>query len=78
MEEDGEQVNMLPPKPAIDRILLSERDFKRVLELLASPPQANAKLRAAIAALPPEALSEASETQGRTDRAEAAPLAVGG
>ena len=37
---------------AADVIRLSERDYKRVLELLEHPPKPNAKLRAAIAALP--------------------------
>ena len=67
MEEDEEQVNMRPPKPTNDRVLLSEWDFKRVLELLTSPPEANAKLRAVVAALPAEALRTASETPGGTD-----------
>lgn len=35
-----------------ETIRLSERDYKRVLELLENPPKPNAKLRAAIAALP--------------------------
>ncbi|NJM29891.1 MAG: DUF1778 domain-containing protein [Rhizobiales bacterium] len=35
-----------------ESIRLNERDFKRVLELLENPPKPNAKLRAAIAALP--------------------------
>jgi uncharacterized protein (DUF1778 family) len=36
-----------------DEILkVSERDFKRILELLEHPPLPNARLRAAIAALP--------------------------
>jgi uncharacterized protein (DUF1778 family) len=34
----------------VDRV--SERDFLRILELLENPPRPNAKLRAAIAALP--------------------------
>lgn len=33
-------------------VRVSERDFSRVLELLENPPAPNAKLRAAIAALP--------------------------
>ena len=33
-------------------VRVSERDFSRVLELLENPPVPNAKLRAAIAALP--------------------------
>lgn len=33
-------------------VKVSERDFSRVLELLENPPAPNAKLRAAIAALP--------------------------
>lgn len=37
---------------AADVIKLSERDFLRVLTLLENPPKPNAKLRAAIAALP--------------------------
>jgi uncharacterized protein (DUF1778 family) len=35
-----------------ERILLSERDSLSVLNLLENPPAPNAKLRAAIAALP--------------------------
>jgi len=35
-----------------ERIVLSERDSLRVLELLENPPAANARLRAAIASLP--------------------------
>jgi uncharacterized protein (DUF1778 family) len=31
---------------------LTEHDYKRVMELLENPPRANARLRAAIAALP--------------------------
>ena len=38
-----------------ERIRLSERDSLLVLELLESPPPANAKLRAAIAAMPKKA-----------------------
>ena len=38
---------------AADVTKLSERDYLRVLELLANPPKPNGKLRAAIAALPP-------------------------
>jgi uncharacterized protein (DUF1778 family) len=37
---------------AAEVIQLSERDYKRVMELLENPPKPNAKLRAAIAALP--------------------------
>ncbi|HLY57467.1 MAG TPA: DUF1778 domain-containing protein [Stellaceae bacterium] len=37
---------------AAERLTLSERDSLLVLELLDNPPPANAKLRAAIAALP--------------------------
>lgn len=37
---------------AAEVITLPERDFVRVLELLENPPKPNAKLRAAIAALP--------------------------
>lgn len=37
---------------AAEVIRLSERDHARVLELLENPPRPNAKLRAAIAALP--------------------------
>ncbi|WP_454888831.1 type II toxin-antitoxin system TacA family antitoxin [Sphingobium indicum] len=33
-------------------IRLSDRDYKRVLELLENPPRPNARMRAAIAALP--------------------------
>jgi uncharacterized protein (DUF1778 family) len=33
-------------------IKLSDRDYKRVLELLENPPRPNARMRAAIAALP--------------------------
>jgi uncharacterized protein (DUF1778 family) len=35
-----------------ERIVLSERDSLRVLKLLENPPAPNAKLRAAIAAMP--------------------------
>lgn len=35
-----------------EAVTLSERDFRRVLELLENPPKANAKLIAAAAALP--------------------------
>lgn len=38
---------------AAEAIKLSERDYKRVLDLLENPPAPNAKLRAAIAAMPP-------------------------
>lgn len=37
-------------------VRLSNRDHVRVLELLENPPKPNAKLRAAIAALPPDTL----------------------
>ena len=37
---------------AADVLKLSERDFLRVIKLLENPPRPNAKLRAAIAALP--------------------------
>jgi uncharacterized protein (DUF1778 family) len=37
---------------AAEVVRLSERDFTRVLALLENPPKPNAKLRAAIAALP--------------------------
>jgi len=37
---------------AAEVICLSERDYARVLELPENPPRPNAKLRAAIAALP--------------------------
>ncbi|MDC7684481.1 DUF1778 domain-containing protein [Asticcacaulis sp. BYS171W] len=37
---------------AAEAVILSQRDFARVLELLENPPVPNAKLRAAIAALP--------------------------
>ena len=33
-------------------IKVSERDYRRILELLENPPKPNAKLKAAIAALP--------------------------
>lgn len=35
-----------------ERVVVSERDFVRILELLESPPAANERLKAAIAALP--------------------------
>jgi uncharacterized protein (DUF1778 family) len=35
-----------------DVVKVSERDFTRILELLENPPKPNAKLKAAIAALP--------------------------
>lgn len=35
-----------------DAIMVSERDFNRILALLDNPPKPNAKLRAAAAALP--------------------------
>lgn len=35
-----------------ERISVSERDYRRVLELLENPPQPNSRLRAAAAALP--------------------------
>ena len=38
---------------AAEAVKLSERDYKRILDLLENPPAPNAKLRAAIAALPP-------------------------
>ncbi|MDX8440497.1 DUF1778 domain-containing protein [Mesorhizobium australafricanum] len=37
---------------AVEKIEVSERDFKRILDLLEHPPKPNEKLRAAIAALP--------------------------
>ena len=37
---------------AAEVIRLSERDFRRIFELLENPPRPNAKLRGAIAALP--------------------------
>ncbi|TPL49538.1 DUF1778 domain-containing protein [Mesorhizobium sp. B2-4-6] len=37
---------------AVEKIEVSERDFRRILDLLEHPPKPNAKLRAAIAALP--------------------------
>ncbi len=37
---------------AAEAIRVSERDYMRVLALLENPPRPNAKLRAAIAALP--------------------------
>lgn len=37
---------------AAETVQLPERDFVRVLELLENPPKPNARLRAAIAALP--------------------------
>lgn len=37
-----------------ERIVLSERDSLMVLNLLENPPAPNAKLRAAIAAMPPK------------------------
>jgi uncharacterized protein (DUF1778 family) len=37
---------------AAEVVKLSDRDYMRVLALLENPPQPNAKLRAAIAALP--------------------------
>ncbi|KUM26364.1 ABC transporter [Mesorhizobium loti] len=37
---------------ASDAIKVSERDFNRILELLDNPPEPNAKLLAAAAALP--------------------------
>lgn len=36
----------------MDAVKVSERDFTRILELLENPPKPNAKLEAAIAALP--------------------------
>jgi uncharacterized protein (DUF1778 family) len=35
-----------------EAIKVSERDYMRILELLENPPKSNAKLRAAVAALP--------------------------
>jgi uncharacterized protein (DUF1778 family) len=37
---------------AAERIKVSERDYRRILELLENPLKPNAKLKAAIAALP--------------------------
>jgi len=37
---------------AVETVNVAPRDFRRVLELLEHPPKPNAKLRAAIAALP--------------------------
>ena len=37
---------------AAEAVKVQDRDFLRVLDLLASPPKPNAKLRAAIATLP--------------------------
>lgn len=37
---------------AAEAIRLSERDYHRLLELLENPPRPNARLRAAISALP--------------------------
>jgi uncharacterized protein (DUF1778 family) len=37
---------------AAEALAVSGRDFTRILELLENPPRPNAKLRAAIAALP--------------------------
>jgi uncharacterized protein (DUF1778 family) len=37
---------------AAEVLKVSKRDFERILELLENPPKPNAKLRAAIAALP--------------------------
>jgi uncharacterized protein (DUF1778 family) len=37
---------------AAERMKVSERDYRRVLELLENPPAPNAKLRAAAASLP--------------------------
>lgn len=36
-----------------ERITVSERDHQRILALLENPPQPNAKLKAALGALPP-------------------------
>jgi hypothetical protein len=48
--------DLMPKVPAAiedaEVLRLSERDFKRILELLEHPPLPNARLRAAIAALP--------------------------
>ena len=35
-----------------EAVEVSERDYQRILELLENPPKPNAKLRAAVAALP--------------------------
>jgi uncharacterized protein (DUF1778 family) len=35
-----------------ERVRLSERDYQRILDLIENPPAPNAKLRAALAALP--------------------------
>lgn len=35
-----------------ERITLSERDFKRIVDLIENPPEPNAKLRSALAAMP--------------------------
>lgn len=37
---------------AAEAIKVSERDYMRILDLLENPPKPNAKLRAAVAALP--------------------------
>ena len=37
---------------AAEKAIVSERDYRRTLALLENPPKPNAKLRAAIAALP--------------------------
>ena len=39
---------------AAKSVQVSKRDFERLLELLENPPRPNDRLRAAIAALPPE------------------------
>lgn len=44
---------------AAERIVLSERDSLRVAKLLENPPAPNAKLRAAIAAMPKPARKRA-------------------
>jgi uncharacterized protein (DUF1778 family) len=36
-----------------ERIVVSEQDFLRIMELLENPPPLNDKMRAALAALPP-------------------------
>ena len=37
---------------AAEKVKVSERDFAHIMELLENPPRPNAKLKAAIAALP--------------------------
>ena len=46
---DGLSIQMSAPQEVV---IVSDRDFARILDLLDNPPKANAKLRAAIAALP--------------------------